>query len=219
MSDSKPKKKKHVSPAGVGVWLWVNKPDTKFKADGVFHAKLRWDEGLPEYTDLQEQLDEYLEVSKQEALDKIKPAKKKTLTCSPPYFAEEDEEGDPTGNMIVRFKQNAKIRRKDGTVSDVKLNIFDAKGIRMPKPPLVYGGSIVKIGYTVRSWYSPKDNEYGISLDMGAVFIIDLVSADAGSAGDWGYEADEDGYDGSDYEPSDDADPSEGEGSEEEADF
>ena len=26
----------HVSPAGIAVYPWLNKPDTKFDADGVF---------------------------------------------------------------------------------------------------------------------------------------------------------------------------------------
>jgi len=99
---------KIVSPRGIAVYPWLNRPDTKFSEGGDYKVTLKV--GAADAQPLVEKLDEiindfHLEESKRNP-------KVKQYTVSPPYEEEVDDQGNLTGNLLFKFKQKAKIQTK-----------------------------------------------------------------------------------------------------------
>lgn len=203
----KARKPSYISCEGVAVYPWLNRPDTKFvpagmtaeEWGGVYKTSLQIPANAftsTEYRDglsFKALLDHLIDASFEEAL-REHPKDKKQIKRAFPYKEEVDDEGEETGNYLVNFKQNAKIKRKDGQVIEVKIPLFNAKG--QPITDAIYGGSILKVAFTVRNTWMAKDKEAGIRLDIAAVQVLKLVKNNR-SAADFGFGT-EGGYDDED---------------------
>ena len=166
--------KAKVTPAGKAVWPRLNSPDTKFDEDGVYKTDLVLSAEASE--DLREAIDQIAEDGWKEAISKeSKPAKKNALKkykYHAPYFPEEDDQtGEETGNYVFRFKTRAKNR--DGSVK--KLPLVDAK--KNPVGEIVGSGSTIKIAFTPNPYQMPTTKQYGCTLYLNAVQVLDLVGA------------------------------------------
>lgn len=211
------KAKKYVSPRGVAVYPWLNKPDTRefngqpskpaykvqLRLEGADAAKLKkavdgWVEESFEQTT--ENLNERIASAKGAAKAKAKQALE-SLERHYPYEPEYDDEGNETGAVLFKFKQNAEIKQKDGTVDKITVPLFDAKG--KPMKELVYGGSEIKISFTQRPYHMASSNTAGTTLDLKAVQVLELVSSGGGNASAFGFE-EEDGFEASDDDDADD---------------
>lgn len=212
MSDQKkPKKQRITTPKGIASYPWITKPDTKFKASGQYKCDLKL--SGEDAAKLKAQIDTEVEKSYAEAVERAKtPAEAKAVYKAYPYKAETDEDENETGVTVFKFRQNAVIKiKKTGEERQVKIDIFDAKGVKVENIQ-IFGGSEVKIGYTMRPYAMIKEImvekdgkqvkkkviEAGVTLDMGAVQVIKLVSSNAGSAEAWGFGDEGDGFDASD---------------------
>lgn len=224
-----------ILPRADAIYPKLNTPDTKFDADGVFETKLAFD--LENATDgvigksnvtLKEILerahklrDEFAEAKRDElaAGDGKQKKKSKELEVRDIGEAELDDNGDETGRMILKAKMKASgTSQKDGKRWERKPKLFDAKGKDLGKnPPSIYGGSVLKVAVQFVPYYTPKDNEVGVSIRMEAVQVIELVSGGGRSASAYGFGA-EDGYTGEDIDDTagevDDSGASEPEGDE-----
>ena len=215
----KTKRTIYTSPAGVAVFPWLNRPDTKFVSDknpaGMFKTDLVLtpDEfQLPALLKgkgagpLKALIDAAVEASVEEAKQEHKKFARSIVPYHP-YLDEVDDEGEPTGRVLVRFKQNAQITTKDGRVINITIPIFDGRGT--PLKSDVYGGSVIKVAFSMRNTWMAKDKQAGIRLDMSAVQVLKLVeySKDAAS---FGFEVSD--------EPDEEA-PWEDDGSEDQDDF
>ena len=90
---------KLTTPTGVAKYPWLLKPDTKFNADGEYKVTLVLDkeEAEPVIEKIESVLTEHLE--------ELKMSGKKKVKQGPlPYSDEEDDEGNPTGNVEFKFK-------------------------------------------------------------------------------------------------------------------
>ncbi len=101
-----------------------------------------------------------------------------------------DEDGNPTGNVI--FKIEAKnILRKDGKVWDRRPKIFDTS----TPPKMVdldpYGGTKMKVAFTVYAYNSPMK---GLKLQPVAVQVFELVERGENAPDDFGFTGEESGY-------------------------
>lgn len=183
---AKQKSPRIVTPKGIAVYPWLNKPDTKFSPDGDYKVTLKV--AAEDAAPLMQELDGILQEYKAEA-SKRDP-KIARMAINPPYEEEVDDQGILTGNYLFKFKQKAVINMKDGRTVDVKIAMLDAS--RTPTDVLVGGGSEIKIAATVYPYAMNTTKTVGLSLRPYAVQILKLVKVGGGAAAD--VFEDEDGF-------------------------
>jgi hypothetical protein len=193
MAAQKARLPKFTTPKGIAKYPWLSKPDTQFNPTGVYKVSL-----LIPKANARELIDK-LDTAAGEALTEARanaksPAIAKQITLAPCYHIETDDEGEETGNIEFRFKQNALVKFQDGTTKEMKPFIFDAQGKQMQVCPNVYGGSVLRINFSPVGYYNASSKSAGVSLRMNAVQIMELVTG-GGSAAGFGFATEEDGFD------------------------
>lgn len=169
---------KMVSPAGIAVWPYLNSPDTKFDNGGAgeykVSVKLTEDAAQPVIDKLQKILDQY------QAEEISQNPKVKQFTPRLPIEEEVDDQGNLTGNWLLKVKQKAQITTANGIV-DMKVALFDAK--RRPTNAEIGGGSTLKVATTIIPYTMPSNKAVGISLRLYAVQVLNLVEGGSDSDG------------------------------------
>lgn len=208
-----------VTPIGVARYPHVITPDTKFKAEGEYRCPLIYSEEVADALrpKLQALLDKGFEELKKEHFgDANSPKAKRLKKNDVPLKAVEDEEGNETGDYLLTPKRTASGKKKDGSPWKAKINIVDSKGKKLLASGLsIWGGSKLRCDCDVFAWYSPKDNEVGLKLEIVGVQIVELVSGggereSAFGSVEGGYEAPDEsddrasGFSDSDDDASDD---------------
>lgn len=168
------------TPKGVAVYPHLTKPDTKFKAEGQWHIKVKYEAGFEPAEALAKQIDAAMAESLKfirEEVAKIKGAEKakKLGLADKPYSRDEND-----GSLTFSFKMTAKGKsRKTGEEFTMKPVIYNAAGI--PTEGMkIGGGSIVRVSFEIVAFPSdaskatPKVGA-GVSLRMHAVQVIKLV--------------------------------------------
>jgi hypothetical protein len=190
------------TPIGTFKYPWINRPDTQFNEDGLYHTKLVIKGKAAEV------LAAKIEAAAQEALskftDEMTPAEAKKWSVFLPYEYEEDEEGNQTGAIEFSFKQNAKIRLRDGSAKEINItiDIHDRHDNLVPDTK-VFGGFEGRIMFTMRPIKISQAKQGGVRLDFFKVQISKKVRKSRG----FGSLADED------YAEEDNVQPSGGFGS------
>lgn len=163
-----------VTPVGVGKYVFINEPQTKFDPNGVYNVSLVMSE--KDASPLMATLDEQLELAKTQALETAKPQKRDSLSINKPYTREYDDSGVETGNIEFKFKMTAKYTTRDGEVRERKPTIVDTK--RNTVSEIVGSGSKLKVAFNARPYYMPSANAYGVSCFLSAVQVIELKGVD-----------------------------------------
>ena len=162
-----------VTPKGIAQYPWVFDADKKFIAEGQYHVQLNItkEDAKSLITKLTEILNE--------AHAEFQKAKGKKFTKTP-FFED---------------KQNAVIKRKDGTLTDVKIPVFDSKGTPLSADCHLGSGSTIKVAFTYAPYLNAVTKSVGLSLRLSAVQVIKLVAygANEGAKG-FGFDTEEDGY-------------------------
>ena len=156
---------------GQALWAKVFEPDTKFNADGVYSINLL----IPESES--HELGECLETMRDEYMQeeaKRNPKIAAKLSTKPVFEEHYDKEGNPTGEMELKFKQNAKIKLRDGSTSTAKVMVVDAKRNVMKGDVLIGNGSTVKVAFEPRPYLLASTKQVGVSLRLKGVQVIDL---------------------------------------------
>lgn len=196
MADNK-KRPQFTSPRGVFRFPKLTEPDTKFKAEGEYSVNLIVDGSLPEVKKLMALCDKEAAASLEDAKAKAKnPAEaKKWETKYLPYKEVEDEEtGEPTGEVSFKFTMKASgLRKKDGKPWSRKPTLFDARGKRITDSINIGGGTEGKISFEIIPYAPTTTVGASVKLALEAVQIIDLKSWGEKSADQYGFGA-EDGY-------------------------
>lgn len=187
---------------GPAVHPHILTPDSKFSPDNpLFKTGLRLTgaeaQSLKTMVDAaaQEAYDEFM--SRGDGAN-LTPGEKKKFTVYFPYEEEEDEEGNKNGSIVFNFKQNQRIRLKDGTVKNIEIGIYDAAGKPMKKE--VGAGSIIRINYSMRPIPMKSLKQVGVRLDFSRIQVKEYQAPGRGGFGavDGGYEddghADEGGF-------------------------
>lgn len=170
------------SPKGIARFPWLNKPDTKFSDVGDYKVDLVMDkkDAEPLVKRITSIRDEFA---------KKEGAKKK---ANLPFAFEEDDNGNKTGRVIVKFKVKAMTGDWDR-----KPKLFDAKGNRITDAN-VGGGSVLKVSFDAYTW-NVASLGAGITLQPVAVQVLELVEFEGGgSASEFGFGAEE-GYEADDH--------------------
>ena len=186
-----------VTAAGEAVFPRLVLPDTKFDPDGTYSVKLRLPDG-PDADALIAKIDSVREQAHELAVENAPNAAsaKKIKMADPSYSRELDREtGEETGNWLFNFKMKASgVSKKTGKSWTRKPALFDAKGqpiTTLTKNEEVWTGSVVKVAYELRPFYSPSFGA-GCSQNLQAIQIIELVSGEGKTAEDFGF-SEEDG--------------------------
>lgn len=185
------KNPRYVTPTGIAMYPWLNKPDTKFDPDGLYHVNLKFEKETPELDFLLKDLEKMLDDYYQAACDNPKYAKLKSKIQKADIFEEDDE-----GCKVLKFKQKAVIKSVKG-VFNAKIALFDSKG--KPSKDTVGGGSQIKVCFSAIPYFVPSTKTVGLTLRPVAVQIISLQSINGSSAESYGFKSEEGGYE---YTPS-----------------
>ena len=167
----------HVSAFGELIHPWVNRPDTKFNTDGLFHVDV-----AVSVEDGGKVMADKIEAASLAALakhtDKMTPGEAKKWTILLPFEYEEDDEGNQTGRIIFSFKQNAKLKDRDGNIKDVTISIRDSKNQEFKAA--IYSGSEGRVKYSMRDIAVASTKKVGVRLDFGMVQVTKLQEAGGG---------------------------------------
>jgi len=177
-----------VTPKGTFKFPKFQEPDTAFNQNAYKCTLV-----LPheEAKALLQQIDKEVEQSVEDRKEEVKPADKKKVEPEYPYEDECDEEGNETGNVEIKFKQNAVIETKKGKTIDMKPALFDAKRNPIPKNTNVGGGSVGKISYEIAGYGREGGKKAGVTLRLKAAQVIQLVQYGARDADDYGFDEEE----------------------------
>lgn len=213
----KPSYPQVTTPKGVAIWPRLNAPDTKYKAEGRYTAKIAIDGDDPALEALKEQVyalrDEKLEEVKAEITEKLTKQGKKgliaktiaALELADPFTAEEDgETGEETGRVLINAGMNAsgvyKSGPKTGKQWKRKPDIFTATGTKLENPPAIGSGSVLKLAVELFPYYAASDKSVGVSFRLNAVQLLTLVSFGERDASAYGF-GEEEGDDIADGNP------------------
>lgn len=200
-----------VTPRGIAVFPKLNKPDFKFATEGSYETKLQI---APDSDDavigrdsvtqaeliaaLETMRDEFLVEKKAElAASKDPKAKAKARTITTRDIGEPalDDDGNETGELVIKAKMKASGVGKDGKPWKRTPKLFDAHNKAMKiDGPAIYGGSTLKLAAKAVPYYMAAENFVGVSLYLEAVQVLDLVTGGGRSASAYGFGSEEGGY-------------------------
>lgn len=179
----------HISPRLRFEHPWLNRPDTKFNEDGLFHVK-----GIgagDQVEKMKAVIQAAAEAALAEHVQEMKPMEAKKWGLYVPMEEVEDDNGVATGETKFDFKQNAKITLRDKTTKDIAIELRDAKDNIVDVP--IFGGTEGRIMYTLRPIVMTSSKQVGVRLDFFKVQVIKLAERKGGGAG-FGAVDDEDAF-------------------------
>lgn len=219
-TNKRPSFKKGMSDLGTLVYPRLNAPDTKYKVDGEYTAKLRLDEDASEalIKDIEAELAAYWPVARAEAEARIEEAKggaakgkaKKALEemkeSDKSYKPAFDDDGEETGEYEFNFKMPAFYMKDKGKATEKKVpmrpDVFDSNGKKLKVIPEIWGGTTGHVAYELRPFSTAVG--VGVSLRLKAFQIIDIQQGGGGErdADAYGFAKKGGGFEGSDEAPS-----------------
>lgn len=150
---------------GIGQYLWINKPNTKFAEGGAgdYTATILLSE------EDAKPIIEVIDRIKAAAVAEVKAGGKKAKETDDPYSTDE-----ATGLIKFRFKKPAESTIDGKTVKN-HVAVADAKGNLLPvdKVPAMGSGSIIKINGYLSPYYVPALG-VGVSLKLRGIQIVKL---------------------------------------------
>jgi hypothetical protein len=177
LADKRPKRPTYTTPVGIARYPHLNKPDTRFNADGDYKCDVRLKADETDTTTLIERLEKI----RDDFFDAQDAKVKKTYKKAAVFTVELDDEGNETGYVIIKTKLNA--NGKDKTTGETWKNepkLFDAKGNPLPPSVQVWSGSKVIVAGTVNTYAMAKEKSIGVTLKCRGVQVIELVSGGTG---------------------------------------
>lgn len=197
MAETKrPKVPVYTSPKGVAVFPWLTTPDTKFKPKGEYRVdlKLSAEDAQDVLALVSAEHDKNLATVKADPKNKTKKIKEADLPIKPVY----DEDGNETGEYLLRVKMNAKFEDKNGKEITASPAFFDSKGKPIDVETL-WGGSIIRVAYSFVPFYTAIAGA-GVSLRLRGVKVIKLSAGGGANAAAYGFDEEEDGYEADSFE-------------------
>lgn len=199
-----------ITPRGVFVYPAINKPDfgTKDypKPDGEYKVTLKvtkkvadaWRDGPLKAVIAGARENAEAEFAK---LPVATRKKLKELTWNDVGTDEYDKATEePTGFVLFKLSMKASGTRKDGTAWSAKPTVFDSKGKAISPVPEIWGGSEGYVSVEANPYFIPGTGAAGVSLRMKAVQLMKLVQGGQRDAAGFGFAAQDDGFDSSEYE-------------------
>jgi hypothetical protein len=178
------------TPLGVLNYPWVNKPDTRYNPTGVFQTKISVP--LEQAQDLIAQMERI----RDDEFAKLDPQKSATFTKKDVYeleFSQPDADAteaekeafvpEPTGNVIFKAKLNAVVTPTEGDAFTQTVILID--GDEAPVTLPIWSGSKAMIRGQVVPWSNAAQKQTGVTLRMKAVKVLELVTGEGSTWGDF----------------------------------
>ena len=180
----------HFSPLGTFVHPWLNKADTKYNADGLFHTDL--DASGAEAESVAARIEAASVAYLAEYTQEMKPGEAKKWGVYLPFERLEDDEGNPTGVIRFTFKQNATIKsaKEPGGVKNIKIELRDSANKIIDVQ--VWSGSEGRTLFSMRGVSTVSSKIAGVRLDLAKAQITKLQQSSGGGGNGFGVV--EDGY-------------------------
>ena len=211
----KPKITKMNTPLGTAKWPKLTEPDygTKDypKPEGEYSVKMIFDGTDPKFVAFRSKVEAFMapvEVMAQAKFAELKKPQRDKLgapTCNDMFVPIYDENDEPTGEVEMKFSMKAggvvKKGPREGKKWSRKPNLFDALGRPIKGEVAIWGGSelIIAFSFTEGGYFIPATGAYGIKLQLEAAQIVTLRQGGERAAGDYGFGAQEGGFDASEY--------------------
>lgn len=214
---------KFITPKGTAVYPRLNQPDTKYKPEGEYSAKIRLSEedAAPLVAKIDALIEETFKEEQARLIAAGKKAAAKTLKyADKPYKAVLDAEGEETGEVEFNIKMKAQYTKKDGSVVKLEPKLFDAATPpnALPRTTQIWGGSQIKVAGELNPFATAIG--VGMSLRLSAVQVIKLVSGSGGGdASSFGFGGEEGGFEAEGSEFNSETKAEGGEESEDDQDF
>lgn len=172
------------SPYGIAQYPHLNKPDTKFDERGTggeykVDLIIDGDAGGRELFDTvsaasQQAFDDWMADEKGGL--KLPKLKREEFKVFCPAKPERDENtGDETGRYIFDFRQNARIKLRDGTFKDITVGLYQPDG-KTAVTKGIWSGSVLRVRYALRAIPMPGLKQVGVRLDFAAVQVRKLAT-------------------------------------------
>lgn len=156
------------TPIGTALFPWLQEPDTKWKDGGEYKVNLALD--AKDAEPLIEQLEKIYETIMADHKSDLSDKKKKTIKeAARPWYDEEDDEDEPTGRTVFKFK------------SRFKPAMVDSQRNPVSSSTKVYSGSEMRVSSEVAGYPSPVVG-VGMILRLNAVQVIRAVGSGGGAA-------------------------------------
>jgi len=175
-----------LTPNGSLHYPALTSPDTKFadtrKPDGEYKAGVILDPTDEATMKLVASLEKVRDDYRQEridACDKPADAKKLERFSVRPVFTEQlDDDGDVTGNIVVKASQAATIVAKTGKTHHFGITVVDSQLKKVNQP--VWSGSEGILSVDASGYDMQTDKSFGVSLSLVGCQVTKLVSGAGG---------------------------------------
>lgn len=187
----KPRYEAFTTPPGEAIYPWITKADTEFDSNGVFRTDLSvpFDEAQPFIAKLEATLNDFVQtlpLNKQSALSKrpvyteelTRPEYPEDATPEERRAIREAWQGEPTGNVVFRFKLKAHVDTDSGGFDQAPIVVHAGTGEKCEDP--VYNGSIIRIRGQIVPYTNNAAGTVGVTLRMKAVQVIELQTGSGG---------------------------------------
>lgn len=194
------------TPKGIANYPFLNEPDTKFNPDGEYKVNLSLANNEQNQAFIKK-----LEGIRDKLLadhDQLKEAKAKNKKPIIQDVYEENEDGD----IVLKFKQKALIRTKEGKTFEKKVALFDRLG--KPMTDLIGYGSTIRVCAELSPYYMPSTKFAGVTMRLVAVKVLDLKAIGGDDASAYGFGEEEEGSYEADNEAEEQSFPDEDESEE-----
>ena len=205
---------KKTTPVGTASYPWLNVPDTKFGAPGDYKVDLVLDPGSdPEVDAFLAFYEKFLVKAKADIIEEVReklseipdnPKNKKSRAefqnlidnideeCGNPLKDQYDDAGELTGKKILSCKSKAEFTdRKTNQTISLKPSAYDASGKYIEDPPLIKGGSTLKLIVNLSHYFMASNKTCGISKPK--ISSYQILKLSSGGGGD-SFSAVEGGY-------------------------
>ena len=180
------------SPKAKALWCKFKEPDTKFNHKGEYSTSLVLDPNDTAVAKYIDRLEELRDMAYNETCETLGAAKAKAVRVADVFAEEYDQDGNPTGNIIVKVKMNNVEDRKDrGDTAEIL--VVDAKKnkLSIKEAPLVGNGSVIRAVSYANPYYMASTKTVGISHIWSKMQIIELNEYTGGGGDDFD---EEDGF-------------------------
>jgi hypothetical protein len=151
------------TPKGIAAYPWLSRPDTKFSEEGDYKVNL-----ILSKEDAKPIIEQINGVFAENVKEETKKNKGKEIkTANPPYMDELNDEGKPTGNIIIKFKSKAAYPPA----------LFDSKGNVMLESN-IWAGSTIRVNGSIAPYYTSMIGA-GVAIRLRAVQVIQYVEGSA----------------------------------------
>tara|TARA_B110000977_G_scaffold129602_1_gene165281 strand:+ start:4396 stop:5085 length:690 start_codon:yes stop_codon:yes gene_type:complete len=167
-----------VTPKGKALWCKITEADRKYNEFGEYSTSVVVDPQDPAVMAFIGKLEQLRDVALAETKETLgaKGAMYKTRNVVTDEF---DQDGQPTGNVIIKVKMKDVDKRTSAGQQD-RIAVVDAKKEAVTPVPLVGNGSIIRCAAYANPYTMANTKEVGVSLIWTKMQLIELVSFSQG---------------------------------------